>query len=241
MSYSAGRKHVQCFRPVPSCRNCYISPRMRDHDNSVRVAGTTEAPVRPAPDQWVHRYGDCLFRHAQARVGQREVAEDLVQDVFVAAWKSRDQFAGRSSEKTWLMRILRNKIVDYYRRRRIEMEIGETDELRDLEEKQFHSGWNGTHWRKGAAPRSWANPRQCLERLEFWNVVEECTSKLPRTTAQVFLLREMDGMASEEICCELNVKPAHFFVLIHRARLALRRCLEVNWFRNKSSTVSDAT
>jgi len=221
--------------------NRHIKARMSDNGKSVQVDGSTGQPVRRRPDEWVHQCGDCLFRHARARVGQEEVARDLVQDVFVAAWKSRDQFAGRSSEKNWLMRILRNKIVDYYRQRRVEPEIAETDELRDLEAEQFHSGWNGTHWHKGAAPKSWAHPRQSLERLEFWKVVYECASKLPRTTAQAFLLRETDGMASEEICRELKIKPSHFFVLVHRARLALRRCLELNWFRNERSTVSDAT
>jgi len=207
-------------------------------NNSWPVVEPVDEPARPVPEEWVQRYGDCLFRHAQARVGQREVAEDLVQDVFVAAWKSREQFAGRASEKTWLLGILRNKIVDYYRKRRIELDL---DELHEFEEKQFESAWNGVHWHKAAAPKSWPNPRQSLERLEFWKVLHECTSKLPPTTARVFLLRELDDMASNEICRELNIKPSHLFVLTHRARLALRRCLELNWFRNERSKPSRAT
>lgn len=215
---------------------------MSDDGNSYRVVdGPAEKRVRPTPEAWVHRYGDLLFRHALIRVGQRELAEDLVQDALLAAWKSREQFAGRASEKTWLLGILRHKIVDYYRQKRLEINLADLDELQGLEEKQFESGWRGIHWHKGAAPKSWPNPRQSLERLEFWQVLYECAAKLPRTTARVFLLREIDDMTSDEICRELKIKPAHLFVLTHRARLTLRRCLELNWFSNRRSKASRAT
>jgi len=218
------------------------SLRMNNYKNGSRLMEqTADKTHHLAPEEWVERYGDCLFRHACARVSQPEVAEDLVQEALIAAWKSRAEFGGRASEKTWLMRILRNKIADYYRKQRLKLEATDLDALQELEEQQFENGWSGTHWQKGTAPRTWANPRQSLERAEFWKVVYECTSKLPGKVAQVFLLREVDDLASDEICRELNIKPSHLFVLTHRARLALRRCLELRWFRNERATVVKPT
>lgn len=205
--------------------------------------GSTQATARPleprtvepapiSPEEWVERHGDSLYREALARVGQREAAEDLVQEVLVAAWQAREGFRGRASEKTWLMRILRNKIADHYRRQRLKVDLADSEALAELEESQFRGGgFGGVHWHKANAPGRWANPRQSLEQAEFWRTIHECTAKLPEKVARVFLLREVGQWESEDICRELDVKQSHLFVLLHRARLALRRCLELNWFR----------
>jgi len=196
----------------------------------------TAPPTSTSPAEavrWVEEYGDLMFRFALARVRQREVAEDLVQEALLAAWQSRDRFEGRSSRKTWLFHILRHKIVDHLRRRSREVEIADDDALAALAENQFAMGANGpTHWGRGVGPRSWGQPAQSLENHEFWVAVHDCSDRLPERVARAFVLRDVDGMDTESICEILDIKPAHLFVLLHRARLALRRCLELNWFRN---------
>lgn len=185
------------------------------------------------PEGWVAKHCDDLYRHALARVRDPETAKDLVQETFLAAWQSSERFAGHASERTWLARILRNKIVDHYRKRRPEIAV--EDELAGLEEKHFERG--GLHkggWISSNAPASWKDATQCLEESEFWDVLHQCANKLPAKVANVFLLREVDGRSSEEICSALGMNRNHLSVLLHRARLALRRCLELHWFKESA-------
>lgn len=199
------------------------------------VANSADPVARPRIDaeEWVARHGDYLFRHALARTGRQEVAEDIVQDTFLAAWQSAHRFAGRASERSWLLGILRNKIADHYRTRRPELTARDVESLARVEELQFARNWlGGSSWKPGVPPSEWSDARQSLEHAEFWETLHECTHKLPEKTARVFLLRELDGVESPVICRELNIKPSHLFVLLHRARLALRRCLELHWFRD---------
>ena len=185
------------------------------------------------PARWVEEYGDLLFRFALARVRQREAAEDLVQEALLAAWQSRNRFEGRSAPKTWLLSILKHKIVDYLRKASRMVELAEGDDLARLAEQQFVIGSAGpTHWARGVGPRSWGHPVQSVERAEFWATVHDCGERLPERVGRAFVLRDVDGLETEEICQILNIKQSHLFVLLHRARLALRRCLELNWFRN---------
>ena len=184
------------------------------------------------PEEWVANHGDYLFRHAMARTGRHELAADLVQENFLAAWKSAHRFAGRSSERTWLLRILRNKIADHYRSCHLELTLDDMNELAGLEEQQFkRTTLGGGHWNSGNQPFAWANAQQSLEQSEFWEILHQCTHKLPANTARVFLLRELDGWETPAICREMNLQPSHLFVMLHRARLALRRCLELHWFK----------
>lgn len=195
------------------------------------------------PEEWVARHGDCLFRHALARVSRQETAQDLVQETFLAAWQSAHRFAGRASERSWLLGILRNKIADHYRARRTEIAYEDADEMAGLEEQQFSRARQGTRpWNPGNYPADWGDARASLEQAEFWETLHECVHKLPEKTARVFFLRELDGCECDAICRELDIKSSHLFVLLHRARLALRRCLELRWFKphaaGRSSTVS---
>lgn len=199
------------------------------------VASDTTGPVTQPqvnPQEWVANHGDYLLRHALARTGHQAVAEDLVQETFLAAWKSASRYAGRASERTWLLSILRNKIADHYRRQKPEISSSDIEALAKLEQQQFSQGkLDGGHWISAVAPVEWSDASRSAEDAEFWETLHNCAHKLPEQTARVFMLRELDGLETPEICRQLNLKPSHLFVMLHRARLALRRCLELHWFR----------
>jgi RNA polymerase sigma-70 factor (ECF subfamily) len=189
-----------------------------------------------APEQWVERHGDYLFRHAQLRVRDSASAEDLVQETFLAAWRSRSQFAGRSSERTWLLGILKHKIANFYRDKARQMEAADPEALAELEASQFKCSLFGdAHWSRAGAPGPWPNPSKSLDQTEFWQVLHQCIGKLPEKVARVFLLRELEEYEAGTICDDLNITPANLFVMLHRGRLAMRRCLEAYWFRPGSA------
>jgi RNA polymerase sigma-70 factor (ECF subfamily) len=201
-------------------------------EKAPRESGNT--PTRPSlnPEGWVDLHCEALFGYALRRVADTETAKDLVQETLLAAWRSADRFAGKATERTWLFRILRNKIADHYRGSRPEFSVDALNELARLEEQQFNrTGLHAGAWAKAAAPAEWPEGSQAMEQSEFWDVVHNCTTKLPPHTRTAFLMREMDGHSSEEICETLGIKRNHLGVLLHRARLALRRCLELNWFK----------
>jgi RNA polymerase sigma-70 factor (ECF subfamily) len=182
------------------------------------------------PERWVAEHGDILFRYTLARIRDVATAEDLVQETFLAAWKARQGFAGQSAEQSWLIGILKHKIVDYIRR--ISRERGQfADEpLASVLADQFDERG---HWKlkEGAGPKSWADDAAAVcERQEFWQVLDGCLEKLPPHTAQAFILRELDGADANEVCNALNISSTNFRVLLHRARMQLRHCLELNWF-----------
>jgi RNA polymerase sigma-70 factor (TIGR02943 family) len=162
-----------------------------------------------------------LLRYASLQLRDSHAAEDAVQETLVAALAGEASFAGRSNLRTWLTGILKHKIVDAIRRMARDPEpvpdIAELDALFD------ESG----HWQE--PPSAW--PESSLEQKQFLAALEECLARLPAKTAQTFLMREHMGFETDEICKELGVTPTHCWVLLHRARMALRECLETNWFR----------
>jgi RNA polymerase sigma-70 factor (ECF subfamily) len=186
------------------------------------------------PERWVEEYGDALFSFAMLRVRAPATAQDLVQETFLAAIKARERFAGRSTERAWLFGILRNKLVDHYRLQSRETPLVEPESFTHEEEGFFHTGGPGKDgWVTRLAPRRWSAPDESLVSKEFQGVFQECVSGLPEKVAQVFLRREVDELPSEEICKEFDISPNNFWVMLHRARMALRRCLEVHWFGRK--------
>lgn len=173
-------------------------------------------------EKWVDQYGDALFRYAYARVNDDGVAEDLVQETFLAAVKDQGSFEGRSSEKTWLFSILKHKLIDYYRKEKrvIFAEAGEGDP--DSMSAFFNAkgGWRipPAHWR--------TNPGKVQEAKDFLDHFYRCLSGLPARTADAFVYREVDGMGTEEICRKLDITANNCWVLLYRARMLLRKCLE---------------
>jgi RNA polymerase sigma-70 factor (ECF subfamily) len=187
----------------------------------------------PDPSGWLDRHGDYLFRYALTRLRDEAQAEDLVQETLLAALRGREAFAGRSSERTWLVGILKHKLIDHFRRGARETPAG--DLLADVpahDEFFRDSGeWAG-HWEAAFAPGSWElTPATALERAEFWEVLDGCLGALSERAARAFMLRELDGCPSEEICEVLGVSRSNLWVLLHRARLQLRRCVGAGWFR----------
>jgi RNA polymerase sigma-70 factor (ECF subfamily) len=180
---------------------------------------------RNDPARWVARHGDCLFRYALFRLGDVPTAEDLVQETLAAAIASRERFTGRSSERTWLIGILRHKLMDHLRR-----VYRERAALDELEEQAATSefGQSGLWW--NTPPAAWrVDPSVLIERREFWEALRRCLDQLPPKTAEAFSLREIDGVDSEEICKVLAISPNNLWVRLHRARAAVRRCLEKSW------------
>lgn len=179
------------------------------------------------PEIWVDLYGDSLYRYALTRVNDPSAAEDLVQETFLAALSARSHFQGRSSEKTWLIGILKHKIVDHYRRSIREQPLA-SDEM---ERRETDAMFNETgQWKE--RPGRWSlNPSRVFEQREFLSVLEGCLSLLPARTAEAFVLREMEGLTTKEICNTLKVSATNCWVMLYRARMQLRRCIEERWFK----------
>ena len=204
------------------------------------VSATSKADCRSTPflnpEQWVEAHGDALFGFAALRVRDYVIAQDLVQETFLAALKAKDSFAGRSSERAWLFGILRNKLIDYYRLQSRETPFSNPEDSLPEERAAFEAGGLGKDgWLKGVTPKPWETPEEALISREFQDTLKSCLSRLPTKLAQVFLLREIDNVPSDEICKDLGLSPNNVWVMLHRARLGLRRCLEVHWFGNKKS------
>ena len=182
-------------------------------------------PVQPAL-AWLAEYGDDLLRYAVARVGQINVAEDLVQETFLAAIRGHREFRRQSSIKTWLTGILRRKIADHYRR-----QAGGKDPLALPGDAPLFTESGSWARPLGRWPRG---PAQELENAEFWAVFHDCLSKLAPRVQGAFMLRVLDERASEDVCQILGISPTNLSVRLHRARLALRDCLETHWFKHQS-------
>lgn len=182
------------------------------------------------PSAWVDRYGDYLFRYAMLRLRNRTAAEDLVQETFLAALKDHGSFSGISSESTWLVGILKHKIADHFRRQGREVPLGDDD----LRERPDPSPFDGSgHWTSG--PADWGgDPADLYRERKFIEQFTECLSGLSPSQAKAFTLREIEGADTGEICKVLNVTETNLWVILHRARMQLRRCLETRWFGRKT-------
>jgi RNA polymerase sigma-70 factor (ECF subfamily) len=163
-----------------------------------------------------------LLRYASLQLRNREAAEDAVQETLLAALAAEKGFAGRSQLRTWLTGILKHKIIDAIRRSSREQPLEGDASPEELDALFDASG----HWRE--PPQDW--PEQALEQKEFLQALEKCLAMLPARTSQVFLMREHLGFATAEICKELGITATHCWVLLYRARMALRECLQLNWF-----------
>ena len=185
------------------------------------------------PETWVDQHGDYLFRCALLRVRDPHLAEDIVQETLVAAFQGRERFAGESSERSWLLGILKHKVIDYFRKNSREGPSEDVERLINEQEQAFdgRGNWN----RDTFGPKEWTeDPGTILERKEFWDVLKRCISELPPRLARAFSLREIDDLDSEEICKLLNISATNLWVMLHRARSHLRQCLEIHYMGLKA-------
>lgn len=177
------------------------------------------------PDQWNLSHREALIRFALQRVSDYGSAEDLVQDTFLSAWHGRRSFRGECTERTWLTGILRNKIIDHYRRKARRPALLSTDlEKPGLDQE------SGISWiERQADIRTTHRPVAAAERNEFLSELESAVEELPGKMGQAFRLRELQGRSTEEITRELKISKANLWVLIHRAKQSLGESLGEHW------------
>lgn len=205
----------------------------QEHRSSIDKTQNGAAPqTLSAPEKWVDLYGNYLYRYALMRLRDDTLAEDAVQETFLSALKARASFSGRSSEKTWLVGILKHKIIDTFRKRSRELPL--SDSLLPFEQEGLFledgDDWRG-HWKPEYKPSDWGNtPLSAAESNDFQRVLRSCFEKLPERVALAFAMKEIDDVESGEICSALEISEANLWVMLHRARMHLRRCLEVRWF-----------
>jgi RNA polymerase sigma-70 factor (ECF subfamily) len=181
------------------------------------------------PAKWVERYADSLLRHTLFRVKDLETAEDIVQDVFLSAYKSRDNYTGAANEKTWLFAILKNKIIDHYRSKL--HKLSQLTEPVSTYESYYFNETDDDHWHDNTAPRDWASDAiSPWEQKELNAVLHDCIGKLPEKMSAVFSLKFLEDADTEKICKDLQITSSNYWVLMHRAKLQLRECIEKNWF-----------
>ena len=181
------------------------------------------------PIAWLDQYGDALYRFARGRVKDSFTAEDLIQETLLAAYRSRRGFSGKSTVKTWLIGILKHKIADYYRHlnpesgdENIEDFASSLESLFDTKEK----------WK--IKPGDWGgDPKNVYQRKELMAAIHTCLADMPEKFSFAYTLREIEGATTSEIGELLQTGKNNCWVILHRARMLLRRCLEVNWFDGK--------
>ena len=180
------------------------------------------------PNSWVEKHGDYLYNFAYSRVQSKEVAEDIVQETFIAGLKGLKSFKGKASELTWLISILKRKVIDHYRKKSSRKETVATEFSKPFQKEGINEG----HWIMERAPKEWASDLDDpINREEFRAILEQCLSFLPEKWKAVFVLKFIDDVNSDEVCKELGCTPSNLWVMLHRARLKLRECIEVKWLK----------
>lgn len=179
------------------------------------------------PALWVDRYADYLFNYARSRVGEEELAKDLVQDTFISALKSAANFKGNASERTWLVAILKRKVIDHYRKSNTKKGKAEV-RMSFIAESGQEGEWLETRVPDPESMR--LNDR--FENDELALAIHECITQLPEKHGEAFTLKTIEGWSTEDICNEMEINPTNFWVMIHRARTALIACLNQSWFKN---------
>ncbi|MBE9461722.1 sigma-70 family RNA polymerase sigma factor [Dyadobacter subterraneus] len=193
-------------------------------DKNKSVTGSE--PVDPL--QWVKRYADYLYTYAVTRINDEEQARDLVQETFLAALEKVKTFEGRSSEGTWLTAILKNKIIDVYRKKSSGLSNKSGVSEAEQDQKNFFDPDDG-HWNEDFRPKELGAEEDLLVNAEFSMILQKCMDKLPALWSAVFTLKHMDEEVTENICETLKITPSNFWVIMHRAKLNLRACLQKNW------------
>ncbi len=177
------------------------------------------------PDKWVDLYADYLFNYAVARVSNAEIAKDLVQETFFAGLNSAKNYKGDAAERTWLIAILKRKVIDHYRK--INSNKGKAEVRINYNASSDSDG----DWLEEQVADPYSKlENAAMENAELGLAIQECISKLPRKQSLVFTMKTIQGISTEDICNELGINPSNLWVMIHRARTALMGCLNQNWY-----------
>jgi RNA polymerase sigma-70 factor (ECF subfamily) len=176
------------------------------------------------PDQWVDNYADYLYNYTIVRVNDHIVAQDLISETFLAGLKSKKNFKGEASERTWLISILKRKIIDYYRK--INSKKGKAEVHIAYRDEDSEGDW----LEENAADPFDKTAEDTMENKELGLAILECLDKLPQKQATIFKKKTIENFDTEAICKEYNITPSNLWVIIHRARKTLAECLEKNWF-----------
>lgn len=184
--------------------------------------------IKPDPNLWVKDHGDYLYNFAWSRVQSKEIAEDIVQETFISALKALKSFRGDSSELTWLTAILKRKVIDHYRKASSKKEIPASYFSSPFQKEDGMEG----HWIMERAPKNWReHAEDPMQQQEFQGIMEYCLSLLPPKWHSVFILKVMEEINSDEVCKELGCTSSNLWVMLHRARLQLRECIEIKWLK----------
>jgi RNA polymerase sigma-70 factor (ECF subfamily) len=179
------------------------------------------------PNLWVENYADYLYSYARRRIDDNELARDLVQETFLAALEGWEKFDGRSSEKTWLTAILKNKVFDVYRKKSNNFQK-HTTAINTFDTDEFFE--ESGHWKDGRYPIGLGMEEpDAMENKEFDGILKACLKKLPPLWKSVFTMKHIDEETSENICDQLKLTSSNFWVISHRAKVSLRDCLQRNW------------
>lgn len=180
------------------------------------------------PNNWVNLHGDYLYNYAYSRVQLKETAEDLVQETFISGLKSIKSFRGDSSELTWLVAILKRKVIDHYRKLSRKKETIASQFSTPFQDNGDFEG----QWILERTPKDWQIKHEDpMRQSEFIFILEMCIAALPEKWRSVFVLKVMEEIKSEEVCKEIGCSSSNLWVIIHRARLQLRECIEIRWLK----------
>ena len=187
----------------------------------------TSGETHPHMAQQVAEARMYLLKFARLQLRNDAWAEDAVSETLVAALSKPQSFSGQSQLRTWLVGILKHKVLDILRERKREVTLSATadDEADPLNDMAFEPNGHFQH-----PPADWGNPHQDLQQRQFMAVLDACVNKLPASQGRLFLMREWLEMSTDDICKEMALSSTHLYVQLHRARLRLRECLELNWF-----------
>jgi len=175
------------------------------------------------PANWVDKYSDYLYNYTIVRVSDHEIAQDLISETFLAGLKSKDNFKGEASERTWLISILKRKIIDHYRK--INSNKGKA-EVRIT----YSNSENEGDWIEERVSDPYTKTAEAeIENEELGMAINNCLDKLPEKQASIFSMKTIQGVDTESICNKFNITPSNLWVIIHRARKSMAECLETNW------------
>ncbi|MGQ2386108.1 RNA polymerase factor sigma-70 [Acinetobacter ursingii] len=180
-------------------------------------------------NEYLNELRQQMMKFALLQLSSFQQAEDVVQEALTSAFEHLKSFSGRAAFKTWVFAILKNKIVDLIRQKNRLITMSELfdDQENDLSIDELFD--KAGHWQKYEAPKSWQSPEEMMEQQDFWIIFDACLNHLPAKYAQVFMLREMIELSSDEICEKLQLTISHLNVLMYRSRARLRECLENKW------------